>query len=64
MQLIQKLLVLKKNIPNVYNEVITNKNNEDIIFNISNNSKSSSILELGTHLYHHPSVYYMLIKYY
>jgi hypothetical protein len=49
----------ERNIPNVYNEVITDKDNEDIIFNISNNGQSSSILELGTHLYHHSSVYYV-----
>ena len=44
----------ERNIPNVYNEVITDKDDDDIIFNISNNGESSSILELGTHLYHHP----------
>jgi hypothetical protein len=48
-----------RNIPNVYNEVITDKDNEDIVFNISNNVQSSSILELGTHLYHHPQIHYV-----
>ena len=38
-----------KGIPNVYNAIITDKNDEDIIFNISNNVQSSSVLEFGTH---------------
>ena len=49
----------ERNIPNVYNEVITDKDDDDIIFNISNNGQSSSILELGTHLYHHPEIHYI-----
>jgi hypothetical protein len=49
----------EKNIPNVYNEVITDKDNENIEFNISNNLQSSSILELGTHLHHHPHISYI-----
>ena len=44
-----------KNIPNIYNEVISDKEG-DVIFNISNNNhlennrESSSILEFDTHL--------------
>ena len=48
-----------KGIPNVYNAVITDKDDEDITFNISNNGQSSSILELGTHLQEHPEVFYI-----
>jgi FkbM family methyltransferase len=48
-----------KGILNVYNAVITDKDDEDIIFNISNNGESSSILELGTHLQEHPGIFYI-----
>ena len=48
-----------KGIPNVYNAVITDKDNEDIVFNLSNNVQSSSILEFGTHSQEHPHVVYI-----
>ena len=48
-----------KGIPNVYNAVITDKNDEEIIFNISNNVQSSSVLEFGTHSQEHPWVIYV-----
>ena len=48
-----------KNIPNVYNAVITDKNDEDIVFNVSNNVQSSSVLDFGTHSQEHPSVVYV-----
>ena len=48
-----------RNIPNVYNAVITDKDDEDIIFNISNNIQSSSVLELGTHSIVHPNIVYV-----
>ena len=48
-----------KGIPNVYNAVITDKDDAEIVFNISNNFQSSSILELGTHLQEHPWVEYI-----
>jgi FkbM family methyltransferase len=46
-------------IPNVYNATITDKNDENIIFNISNNVESSSILEFGTHSQEYPSIVYV-----
>ena len=46
----------KRGIPNVYNAVITDKDDENIIFNISNNVQSSSVLEFGTHSKEHPGV--------
>ena len=49
----------KRGIPNVYNAVITDKDDEDIIFNISNNVQSSSVLEFGTHSQEHPQVVYV-----
>ena len=48
-----------KGIPNVYNAVITDKNDEEIIFNISNNVQSSSVLDFLTHSQEHPSVVYV-----
>jgi FkbM family methyltransferase len=48
-----------RDIPNVYKAVITDKDDEEIIFNISNNRQSSSVLEFGTHKYEHPDVVYV-----
>jgi len=48
-----------RGIPNVYNAVITDKDDEDIEFNVSNNVQSSSVLEFGTHSQEHPSVVYI-----
>jgi len=47
-----------RGIVNVYNALITDKDDEDIYFNISNNIQSSSILEFGTHSQEHPWVVY------
>jgi hypothetical protein len=49
----------QKGIPNVYNAVITDKDDENIILNISNNVQSSSVLEFGTHSVEHPEVVYI-----
>ena len=48
-----------KGIPNVYNAVITDKDNEEIEFNVSNNVQSSSVLEFGTHSHEHPWVVFV-----
>jgi hypothetical protein len=48
----------QKGIPNVYNALITDKDDEDVFFNVSNNIQSSSILEFGTHSQEHPHVVY------
>jgi FkbM family methyltransferase len=48
-----------RGIPNVYNAVITDKNDEEIVFNVSNNVQSSSVLEFGTHSQEHPWVVYV-----
>jgi hypothetical protein len=50
---------INRGIPNVYNAVITDKDDEEIIFNVSNNVQSSSILEFETHSQEHPSVVYV-----
>ena len=47
-----------RGIPNVFNAVISNKDDEDIIFNVTNNCQSSSILELGTHAQEYPDIVY------
>ena len=48
-----------RGIPNVYNAVVTDKDDEDIVFNVSNNVQSSSVLEFGTHSVEHPWVVYV-----
>jgi FkbM family methyltransferase len=49
----------RRGIPNVYHGVVSNVDDETVVFNISNNGQSSSILELGTHKAHHPHVHYV-----
>ena len=48
-----------RGIPNVYNALITDKDDEEVVFNVSNNDQSSSILEFGTHSTEHPWVVYV-----
>ena len=48
-----------RGIPNAFCAVITDKDNQDITFNISNNGQSSSVLQLKTHLQAHPWVHYV-----
>jgi FkbM family methyltransferase len=48
-----------RGIPNVYNAIITDKDDETIQFNVSNNVQSSSIFEFGTHSREHPQVVYV-----
>jgi FkbM family methyltransferase len=50
---------IQRGIPNVYNAVITDKDDKEIIFNVSNNVQSSSVLEFGTHSREHPWVVYV-----
>ena len=50
---------VRRGVPNVYHAVVTDKDDEEIIFNISNNGQSSSVLEFGTHSIEHPSVTYV-----
>ena len=49
----------KRGIPNVHNALITDKDDEEIIFNVSNNVQSSSVLEFETHSEEHPWVVYV-----
>ena len=48
-----------RGIPNVYQALVTDKDDELIKFNISNNVQSSSIFEFGTHATAHPNVVYV-----
>jgi FkbM family methyltransferase len=48
-----------RGIPNVFNAVITDKDDEYVEFNVSNNVQSSSVLEFGTHSHEHPWVVYV-----
>ena len=49
----------QRNIPNVYEAVITNEDNKKIEFHVANNFQSSSVLELGTHIKDHPDIKYV-----
>jgi FkbM family methyltransferase len=49
----------QRGIPNVYHAVVTDKDNENITFHVSNNGQSSSVLEFGTHSQEHPWVTYV-----
>jgi len=48
-----------RGIPNVYNAIITDKDDEDVVFNVSNNVQSSSVLDLGTHSQEYPYIVYV-----
>jgi FkbM family methyltransferase len=48
-----------RGIPNVYNAVITDKDDTEVSFNVSNNYQSSSVLELGTHAQEYPYIVYI-----
>lgn len=48
-----------RGIPNMYQAVITDKDDDVVMFHESNNVQSSSILNLKTHLQEHPWVHYV-----
>jgi FkbM family methyltransferase len=54
---------IQRGIPNVYHAVITDKDDEDTAFHITNNNQSSSVLEFGTHATEHPNVVMVDIQY-
>lgn len=43
----------------ILNHILSDEDNKEVTFNISNNSQSSSILELGDHSRLHPEVHYI-----
>jgi len=48
-----------RGIPNIYQAVITDKDDDVVLFHETNNVQSSSILNLKTHLQEHPWVHYV-----
>jgi FkbM family methyltransferase len=48
-----------KGIPNVFQAVVTDKDNDTVTFHVSNNGQSSSVLPFGTHSIHHSWVHYV-----
>lgn len=48
-----------RGIPNVYHAVVTDKDDDEVEFNIANNGQSSSVLEFGTHATEYPGVVYV-----
>lgn len=50
---------LQRGIPNVYYSVITDKDDDEVEFNITNNGQSSSVLPFGSHAHHHPHVHFV-----
>jgi hypothetical protein len=46
-------------VPNVYYGLISNDDDTEVEFKITNNGQSSSILDFGTHRVHHPDVYFI-----
>ena len=48
----------EKGIKNIYQAVITNEDDKEIMFNVANNFQSSSVLELGTHAIDYPDITY------
>lgn len=48
-----------RGIPNVFNAVITDKDDEEVTFNVANNVESSSVLEFNTHSIEHPHVVFV-----
>ena len=49
----------KKGIKNIYQAVITNEDDKEVMFNVANNFQSSSVLELGTHALDYPDIKYV-----
>lgn len=47
-----------RGVQNIFHAVISDKDNEEVIFHVANNGQSSSILDLGTHRQEHPDVWY------
>jgi FkbM family methyltransferase len=50
-------LMKSRGVQNIYQAVIDEEDNKEVIFNITNNGQSSSILEFGSHEKNHPQVH-------
>ena len=55
----EKTKVCKERIPNlnIVNAIVSDKDGENVKFNVTNNYQSSSILEMKQHLIEHPHIY-------
>ena len=49
----------RRRIPNVFQAVVTDKDDSDVTFHVTNNVQSSSVLEFGSHAKHHPHVHFV-----
>jgi FkbM family methyltransferase len=49
----------RKSVPNVFQAIMTDQDDQTITFHISNNIQSSSILEFNTHAREHPHIHYV-----
>lgn len=48
-----------RGIPHVYNAIITDTDDTEVVLNVSNNVQSSSVLEFGTHSRSYPDIVYV-----
>lgn len=48
-----------RGIPNVFQAVVTDKDDQSVTFHVTNNVQSSSVLEFGTHAKNHPHVHFV-----
>jgi hypothetical protein len=48
-----------RGIPNVFQAVVTDKDDEPVSFHVTNNVQSSSVLDFGSHATHHPHVHFI-----
>ena len=48
-----------RGVKTMYYGVVSDKDNQIVEFNITNNGQSSSILQLGSHAQHHPDVHFI-----
>jgi FkbM family methyltransferase len=51
--------MITQGISHMFHGLIDEEDDKEVVFNISNNGQSSSILEFGSHLKHHPHVHYV-----
>jgi FkbM family methyltransferase len=50
---------LQRGIKNVYYAVVSDTDDSEVEFHITNNGQSSSILDFGSHSHHHPHVHFI-----
>jgi FkbM family methyltransferase len=50
---------IRRKIPNVFQAVVTDKDDVEVTFHVTNNVQSSSVLEFGSHATHHPHIQFV-----